>query len=785
MLDLRAAARAHRALAAAALAFVLAVPAAHGQAASVDARVDALLRQMTLEEKVGEMTQLTVQAVSRVRGTADTAQQLDSAKLEHALVARNVGSLLNVWDAALTPRAWQETITAIQRTAARKRLKIPVIYGIDAVHGQNYMTGATLFPHNIAMAATWNPALVRRAHEITAYETRAGGITWNFSPVLDVGRQPLWSRFFETFGEDVHLATVLGREAVLGEQRDPRAALQPLLGGSARTTTTTRAARGARPVGGEVFVAATGKHFLGYSIPVTGRDRTTAWIPERQLREYILPTFQAAIDAGLRTVMINSGDINGEPVHASRAILTDLLRGEMGFTGIAVTDWEDIIKLHTVHRVAATRRDAVRMAVMAGVDMSMVPYDLSFYDDLLALVREGAVPQARIDEAVRRILRVKFELGLFDNPGPDATMLANVGAPAFAAVSRAAAEEAVTLLKNDRGTLPLAKTARVLVTGPGATSKWAMFGSWSYTWQGADTLMYPKSARTFLEAMRATAGAARVTYVPGAGFDTEIDIAAAVAAARDVDVIVVALAERPSTEKPGDISDLTLPAAQLRLAKALEATGKPVILTLFHNRPRIIREVVDSARAVVTAYETGPFGGDALAAVLYGDVNPAGRLPFSWPRESGALIPYDRTASDDIGLHGPTGGYNPEWPFGHGLSYTTFAYSDLRVDRATAGQSDTVAVTVTVANTGTRAGKEVVRLYARDLYASIAPPVARLRDFEKVTLAPGERRTVTFRLPVRRLAFVGLDDKWVVEPGEFELTVGGLTQQVRVRGATK
>ncbi|HET7456888.1 MAG TPA: glycoside hydrolase family 3 N-terminal domain-containing protein [Gemmatimonadaceae bacterium] len=768
------------ALVASAAPNVASAQAAQQVSPAVSARVEGLLRQMTLEEKVGEMTQLTIQAVGATHGTATTAQTLDSAKLEDALVGHNVGSLLNVWDVALTPAQWRDVITTIQRVAQRKRLKVPVIYGIDAVHGQHYMTAATIFPQNIAMAATWNPELVRREHQITAYETRAAGIPWNFAPVLDLGRQPLWSRFFETYGEDVHLATVMGVAAVQGEDRDPRAALDSLLQ-AGQPRNRRRAPAYARGVGGSVFVAATGKHYLGYSMPLSGKDRTTAWIPERQLREYFLPTFRAAVKAGLRTVMVNSGDINGIPVHASHEILTDLLRTELGFTGIAVTDWEDIVRLHTVHHVAASEKDAVRMAVMAGCDMSMVPYNLKFYDDLLALAREGAVPQSRIDEAVRRILTVKYELGLFDNPNPDPVMMANIGAPAFAAQSRAAAEEAVTLLKNERGALPLAKTARVLVTGPGAASVWAQFGSWSYTWQGSDTAMYPKGVKTLLDAVRDRAGAARVAYVPGATFDSVIDVDAAVAAAKNADVVIVALAERPSAEKPGDISDLTLPAAQLRLARALEATGVPVVLALYQNRPRVVRDVVDSARAVVTAYETGPFGGEALAGVLFGDVNPSGRLPFSWPRATGDVVHYDRAAAEDIRPDAPTGAYDPEWAFGHGLSYTTFAYSGLSVDRPSVGQGDTVTVSVTVANTGARAGKEVVQLYVRDLYASVTPPVKRLRDFQKISLAAGERRTVTFRLPVSRLAFVGIDNKPVVEPGDFDVMIGDLTGRFTVR----
>ncbi len=738
----------------------------------VEARVDSLLARMTLEEKVGEMTQLTIGVVGSTRGTPDTVQQVDSVRLDDALLNHHVGSLLNVWDVALAPDRWRDLLNTVQRVAARKRVPIPVIYGIDAVHGFNYMTKGTIFPQNIAMAATWNPSLVRREHQITAYETRAVGIPWNFAPVLDLGRQPLWSRFFETFGEDVHLATVLGREAVLGEQRDPRPALDSLFPALPRSAVT--------PVA-DVFVAATGKHFLGYSAPLSGKDRTTALIPDRQLREYYLPTFRAAIDAGLRTIMVNSSDINGVPVHASHEILTDLLRKELAFDGIVVSDWADVDRLYSVHRVASSPKDAVRQAVLAGVDMCMVPTDLSFYDLLIPLVREGAVPMARIDEAVRRILRVKYQLGLFANPWPDSLRLARVGSPPFQAASRAAAEESITLLKNERAFLPLPKSARVLITGPGAASLVAQFGSWSYTWQGTNTAMYPRDVKTLLDAVRDKVGAQRVTYVRGADFNSELDIADAVAAARTADVVIVALAEWPVVEKPGDIEDLAFPATQLRLARAIEATGTPVVLTIFHQHPRIVREAVEGARAVVTAYETGPFGGEALASVLFGDLNPSGKLPFSWPRTSGSIVHYDRPAPEDATTSGSEGGYNPEWPFGHGLSFTTFAYSNLRPSGGVAGISDTVTVSVDVANMGAVAGKEVVQLYVRDLYASVDPPVRRLRDFEKISLAPGERRTVTFRLPIQRLAFIGRDNRPIVEPGDFDLMVGGLRTRLVVK----
>lgn len=718
-------------------------------------RVEHLLSRMTLEEKIGEMTQLTLTAITRTGAPAGRAYELDGAKVEEIIVRSHVGSILNVADVALTASQWHEVITTIQRAAQRKRLSIPVLYGIDAVHGHNYLLGATVFPQNLALAATWNPELVRRSNEITGLEMRATGIRWNFSPVLDLGRHPLWSRFFETFGEDVHLASVLGVAAVRGLQ-------------------------GVRGREGAVPVAATGKHFLGYSMPRTGKDRTPAWIPERMLHEYFVPPFRAAINAGLRSVMVNSADINMVPVHSDPDLLRHLLRTQLGFEGLVVTDWEDIIRLHTVHHVAATPKEAVRMAIAAGIDMSMVPYDLSFQKHLIELVREGAITESRLDESVRRILTLKFDVGLFESAHPDYALVPRIGTPEFQAVSRQAAEEAVTLLENRDGLLPLKKDARILVTGPGAHSVSALHGSWTYTWQGVNEAVYPRTAWTLLQALFNRAGAQRVTYLPGTDFDTEVDIAAAARAALPADVAIVALAEKPSTEKPGDIEDLELPAAQLRLAKAIQATGKPTVLVLLENRPRIVRTVVDSAAAVVLGYQSGPYGGEAIADVLYGVVNPSGRLPFTYPRFSGSLVHYDHTHSERIGPDSPETGFNPQWQFGHGLSYTTFSYSDLQIARTTLSTRDTLSITVRVANTGARAGKEVVQLYVRDLYASVAPPVKRLRAFQKIDLAPGEARVVSFRLPVAELAFIGRDNKPVVEPGDFDLLIGGLEKRFRV-----
>ncbi|MES2179734.1 MAG: glycoside hydrolase family 3 N-terminal domain-containing protein [Gemmatimonadota bacterium] len=752
------------------LFFVMATSVPTALAAqSTDARVDALLKRMTLEEKVGEMTQVDISVATKVSGTATRPMQLDSAKLEELIIRRSVGSLLNVPGVALTPRQWNEATSLIQRIAERRRIPIPVLYGIDAVHGHQYMLGGTIFPQNIAMAATWNPALVRRASEITAYEVRASGIAWNFAPVLDVARQPLWSRFYETFGEDPYLVSVMGRASIESEQANPSATIAALLAGKP----VPLLGNAAPQQSSALYVATTAKHFLGYGMPLSGKDRTTAWIPAQQLRELFLPPFRAAVDAGVRAIMVNSSDINGVPVHSDRTMLTDVLRTELGFRGVVVSDWEDIIRLQTVSRVARTRREAVRMAIDAGIDMSMVPYSTSFADDLVAMVHAGEVSETRIDESVRRILAMKFDLGLFEHAGADTAQLSNANAAAFRAVSQRAADEAITLVKNERGLLPLAKSTRILVAGPGATSISAMHGGWTYTWQGTDSAMYPKTVRSFLTSLLEQFGAQQVTYAAGATLRGDEDIDAAVRAARGADVIIVALAEPASAEKPGDIDDLTFPTAQLRLARAMEATGKPVIITIFEARPRILRDVVDSARAIVLAYQTGPYAGEALARVIAGQVNPSGRLPFTYPRASGAIEHYDRTASADIGSDKPEGGYNPEWDFGHGLSYTHFSYDTLRLAKSTVGVRDTVTVSVAVTNTGARAGMEVVQLYSRQLYASVSPPMRKLRAFEKISLAPSERRVVTFTFPVQRLGFIGRDNRFGVEPGEFTLFIGG------------
>ena len=729
-------------------------------------KIEALLKRMTLEEKVGQMTQL---AIGMIASGSDQNIKIDPAKLDKAVVKYGVGSILNVADQALTIDRWHEIINDIQAAAKKTRLGIPVIYGIDSIHGANYVQNGTLFPQEIGMAATFNPELMKRAAEITAEETRAAGIPWSFSPVLDLGRNPLWPRFWETFGEDPYLASVMG-------------------------VAFTRGLEG-NDVSSQTQVASSLKHYMGYSFPLTGRDRTPAWIPENYLREYFLPPFATAIKAGARTIMVNSGEINGVPGHVNRQVLTGILRDELGFNGFVVSDWEDLKKLPTTWRIAATEKEATRLAVLAGIDMSMVPNDYSFADHLIELVKEGAVPTARIDEAVRRILRVKFELGLFEKPGPDPALKANFARPESRQVSLDAARESITLLKNANNVLPLAKNAKVLVTGPTADSLISLNNGWTYVWQGSEESLYPKDRDTVRRAIERKVGAGNVTYVPGTKItraagpsnstptdqEAEVDIPAAARAAQSADVVVLALGEGSYCETPGNITDLTIGEPQLKLADAIIATGKPVVLVLVEGRPRIINRIADRIPAIVMAYNPSNEGGTAIADVLFGDVNPSGKLPFTYPRTPNGLINYDHKPFETENTAFGNMAFRPQFSFGEGLSYTTFAYRDLKIDKTTISPNDELTVTVTVTNTGRLAGKESVLVYVSDLAASISPPNRRLRRFAKVNLQPNQSHTLTFKLRREDLSFIGADNKPVVEPGEFEVKVGDLTQRFTLR----
>ncbi|HEV9036517.1 MAG TPA: glycoside hydrolase family 3 N-terminal domain-containing protein [Puia sp.] len=718
---------------------------ATAQTAADRQKADNLLRQMTLDEKIGQMTQVTLGVVS----TAEDGV-LDPAALKKAVQDYKVGSILNVTNHALTVDQWRHVQTAIQDEAMHTRLKIPVIYGLDGIHGQTYTLDATLFPQSIAMAATRDPELVFAAAKVAALELRASGVRWNFAPVLDCGRQPLWSRFPETYGEDVYIGKTMGVAAIKAYEGD-----------GLRNPTA---------------VASSMKHYVAYSDSRTGKDRTPIYLPEIEMREYYLPQFRDAIKAGSSTLMVNSSEINGTPVHASHYLLTDVLRKELGFQGVVVSDWEDIIRLHTRHNVAATPRAAVVLAVNAGVDMSMVPSDFSFFILLKEAVQKGEVPMSRIDEAVRRILLLKLKVGLFDNPYPESA--ANFGKPQYQTLALTAAREAMTLLRNEGDVLPLNRGTRILVAGPAARSISALNGCWSYTWQGKDERWYPKDSKTIVDALTDRLGADHVatTSVPVFDSPANYDTTALKNAAAGVDAIVLCLGENAYAESPGNIRDLALPDQQLALARAAAATGKPVILVLTEGRPRLITGIVPMMKGILLAYWSGRKTAEAITDVLTGEYNPDGRLPYSYPRSMGEMVLYDRKPTEDIreifNSDMTMNGYDPLFPFGWGLSYTTFTYGPITLSSPGLSGSGKLTVSLTVTNSGKKDGKNTVELYTREHYASVTPNMRRLRAFEKIFLKAGESKTVSFTLDRNDLAFVNAQLKTVTEPGDFDIYIG-------------
>jgi beta-glucosidase len=707
----------------------------------------AILKQMTLEEKVGQMTQVTLGVVSTA-----TDGVLDPANLKTAVVDYKVGSILNVTGHALTLKEWQNLNTQIQDESKKTRLKVPVLYGLDGIHGQTYTLGSTLFPQNIALAATRNTDIVKAVAKVTAGELRASGVRWNFAPVLDCGRQPLWARFPETYGEDVYLGKVMGATAVKAYEED-----------GLRNPTA---------------VASCMKHYLGYSASRTGKDRTPIYLPEIELREYYLPQFAEAIKAGAASIMINGSEINGVPVHASKYLLTDVLRKQLGFEGVIDSDWEDIIRLHTRHHVAATPLEAVAMGVNAGIDMSMVPTDFSFYNLLLEAVQKKMVSMDRINDAVTRILIMKMKLGLFDNAYPEPAAAANFGKASYQDIALDAARESMTLLKNSNNMLPIKRSAKILVAGPAAQTISGLNGAWSYTWQGKDEQWYPADSKTILQSIIDKAGAVNVVSSSVKGFESSenYDVEKLKAAATNVDVIILCLGENAYAESPGNIRDLALPGNQLVLAKAAVATGKPVVLILAEGRPLFITGIEPGMKAILMAYWSGKKTGEAIADVLFGDYNPSGRLPFSYSKSMGEMVLYDRKPSEDIreifNENVLMNGYDPLFPFGWGLSYTAFDYGDIKLSSSTLKANDKLVVSITVKNTGAIDGKHSVELYSHDMYASITPNMKRLRAFQKIFLKAGESREVIFTIDKNDLAFVNAELKTVTEAGAFEIMIG-------------
>jgi beta-glucosidase len=730
---------------------------------SNQAKVESMLKKMTLEEKVGQMAQVTLDVIGKGgnRYSSDEPFTLDQKEMEKALVQYKLGSVLNTSNnKARTPQVWYDIISKIQQVAMKQNKNgIPVLYGIDAIHGETYTAGATMFPQQIGQAATFNRSLVRKGAEITAYETRASSIPWAFSPLLDLGADPRFPRQWESYGEDPYVVTQMGIQAVKGLEGENN------------------------DVGNPYHVASSIKHFLGYQVTISGKDRTPAFISDQALREYHLPQFKAAIDAGAKTIMINSGIINGVPVHANYKLLTKLLKEELGFKGLAVTDWGDIENLYQRDRVAKDNKDAVRIAINAGIDMSMVAYNYEpFCDDLIALVKEGKVKMERIDDAVRRILLVKYELNLFNKPTTNPKDYPKFGSKEFEQASYLTAAESITLLKNTANALPLDKGLKILVTGPNANSMRTLNGAWTYSWQGEKVEEFAAKYNTIFEALQQKAGKENVSYVPGVSYKMDgkyfeeyaDQLDEAVAAAKNADVVVLCLGENSYTETPGNLSDLYLSDLQTELAQKLAATGKKIILVLNEGRPRIISKFEKKMSAVVQSYLPGNFGGDAIADVLLGTVNPSGKLPYTYPQFPNALFTYyhkpSESRSTTEGVYNYDADYNPQYVFGSGLSYTTFKYSPIKLSTATLSKGETLTVTVEVTNTGKMAGKESVLLFTSDLVATlISPDAKRLRGFEKIDLKAGETKTVTFKITADDLGFIDQDGKKITEDGEFSI----------------
>ena len=722
------------------VAFVLLVACNQKENKPKNTKVDSLISKMTLEEKVGQMTQITL-SVFYKKGV------LQEEKLKKYIVSNGIGSILNVNESEpLSVEEWHALITKIQDYAKESRLQIPVLYGIDAIHGATYTKNATLFPHNIGLAASRNPKLAFEIAEITAKEVRASGIRWNFDPVLGVGKQPLWPRFEETFGEDVLLVSEFGTQAIKGYE-----------GSDLKNSK---------------HVASCMKHFLGYSVPQSGKDRTPAYIPEIVLRETFIPPFKKAVESGSSTIMINSGSINGIPVHINKYLLTDLLKNEWGFKGFVVTDWEDIMYLHKEHKVAINNKDAVKMAVNAGIDMSMVPNKLDFYHDLIELVNEGEVSMNRVDDAVRRILKVKFDLGLFDNPYPEKEAVTNFGLAEYKKVALKTAEQSMTLLKNNsinnKPVLPLGKNSKVLIAGPAANSLATLHGSWSYTWQGDREHLYANSTLTIKESIENKIGKENVTCVAPNKFQkiTTSEINSVTQKAKNADCIILCLGEISYAETKGNIDDLELSKDQIALAKAAIATNKPVILVLTEGRPRIVNEFIEGIDGVLMAYRPGSEGANAIANVLFGDYNPSGKLPFSYPKYSGNLLNYDALVRN-------IKTYKPQWAFGEGLSYTTFEFGEIELSSKTLNENESLTVKVKVTNTGKVDGDLVIDLFVKDLVASVIPPMKKLRKFDRVYLREAESKVVEFTLNKDDLSFVNANLERVTEDGEFEILIGG------------
>ena len=728
----------------------------------IEKAVENTLAGMTLEEKVGQMTEIAIDMLGHWEGNEWV---MDVDKVENVIGKYKVGSILNTPVVAQTPEKWQEIIGLVQEVSMRE-IGIPCVYGLDQNHGATYTLGATFFPQNINVGASFNPDLAYEAAKITAYETRASNCPWTYSPTLDMARDPRWPRVWENYGEDALVNAVMATSAVRGFQGDDPNHVGPY------------------------NIAVSAKHFMGYSQARTGKDRTPAYIPESELREKCFAPFKAAVEAGALTIMVNSASINGIPVHANKELLTGWLKEGLNWDGMIVTDWADINNLYTREAVAADKKEAIEIAINAGIDMTMEPYDVEFTTLLMELVDEGRVSMDRINDAVRRVLRLKYRLGLFETPNTPLENYPDFACEAFAQAALHAAEETEVLLKNVNGILPLAKGQKILVTGPNANSMRCLNGGWSYTWQGHWADRFAGQYNTIYEAVCNKFGAKNVileqgvTYVAEGSYEQENapEIEKAVRAARNVDVILACIGENSYCETPGNLTDLALSENQRNLVKALAKTGKPIVLILNEGRPRLINDIEPLADGIIDILLPSNYGGDALANILAGDVNPSAKLPYTYPRHQASLTTYDYKVSEETDTMQGAYDYNAvvsvQWPFGFGLSYTTFEYSNFQCSAQEFGADTDLVFTVDVTNTGKVAGKEVVMLYSRDMVASMVPENRRLRAFDKVEIQPGETVTVTLKIKGSDLAFVNNEDEWTLEPGDFRMQAGDQTLMI-------
>ena len=723
----------------------------------IEAQVEQTLKKLTLEEKIGQMMEL----VTDLFGANDKngVFYIDEHKTDSILSRYKIGSILNAPNTcAPTAKQWEKYIAQIQKISM-KRIGIPCVFGLDQNHGSTYTQGGTLFPQNINVAATFNREIARRSAEATAYETRAVSVPWTYSPTVDLGRDARWPRIWENFGEDCYLSSEMGKAMVYGFQgEDPNNIDQ-------------------------YHIATSMKHFMGYGVPWTGKDRTPAYISPADLREKHFAPFLAGLQAGALTVMVNSASVNGMPMHANKDILTGWLKEETGWDGVLITDWADINNLYTREMVAKDKKDALRIAINAGIDMIMEPYSCDACGYLVELVKEGKIPMSRIDDACRRVLRMKYRLDLFKNPTQKLKNYPKFGGKEFAKIALEGATESMVLLKNEGNILPLQHGKKILLTGPNANQMRCLDGGWSYTWQGHRADEFAGKYNTIYEAFCNEYGKENVILNQGVTYnekgkyweENEPQIQGAVDAAKNVDVIVACIGENSYTETPGNLTDLWLSENQRNLVKELAKTGKPVVLVLNEGRPRLIADIEPLAQGIINILIPGNMGGDALANLVSGKSNFSGKMPYTYPKEINSLANYDFKKSEEVGTMEGAYDYNAkitqQWGFGYGLSYTTYKYSNLKVSQSDFRHGDIIKVSVDVKNTGKVAGKESVLLFCSDLIASMVPDGRRLRAFDKIELQPGETKTVTFELKADDLAFVGWDGKWRLEEGDFKLTI--------------